>query len=137
MVITKSDRYMEIGERIREKKFPHLQGCRIAWLASDKAKMSKEKVIFAECKKFDKEKLSWTADHEYDFTITVYEPNCELYNFDDNKIAILLEHELMHVGYDIDTETCKIIPHDAEEFKEIIRQYGLDWVEKFETPVCG
>ena len=129
MVITKSDRYMEIGEGIREKKFPHLQGCRIAWLASDKAKMSKEKVIFAECKKFDKEKLSWTTDHEYDFTITVYEPNCELYNFDDNKIAILLEHELMHVGYDPETGDCTLVPHDSEEFIDIIRKYGIDWQE--------
>lgn len=130
-MIVKSDKYLKLGEEIREKKFPYLQGCRIAWLASDKAKKSKNKIIFAETKRFDNEKLSWTKDHEYDFTITVYEPNCEYYYFDDEKLAILLEHELMHVGYDIDTEKCFIIPHDAEEFKAIIREYGIDWASKF------
>ncbi len=35
--------------------------------------------------------------------------------------AILLEHELMHVGKK------GVIPHDAEEFVEIIRKYGIDW----------
>lgn len=132
MATVKSDRYLKLGEKIREEKFPHLQGCRIAWIASDKAKKSRGKVVFAETKKFDKEKLSWLTEQKYDFTITVYEPNCVDFYFDDKKLAILLEHELMHVGYDIDTEECFLIPHDAEEFKEIIRQYGIDWAERFE-----
>ena len=129
--IVKSERYAQVGEAIREQKFPELQGCRIVWLESDKAKKSGKKIVFAETKKFDKEKLSWTKDHEYDFTITVYQPNVEDWYFDEVKIGILLEHELMHVGWDIGTETRWIIKHDAEEFKEIIRKYGLDWAEKF------
>ncbi len=132
MAIVKSNKYKVIGEAVREKLFPNLQGCRIAWLASNKAKKSKSKIIFAECKKYDKEKLSWISDETYDFTITVYEPNCEDFYFDDTKIAILLEHELMHVGYDIETADCWTIPHDAEEFKEIIRKYGIDWPERFD-----
>lgn len=132
MAVLKSDRYRKIGEEVREKLFPKLQGCRIAWLASTKAKKSKSKIIFAECKKFDKEKLTWLTEQEYDFTITVYEPNCQDFYFDDRKYAILLEHELMHVGYDPDSGECSIIQHDAEEFKRIIEKYGIDWAEKFD-----
>ncbi len=129
MAILKSDKYRKIGEAVREELFPKLQGCRIAWLVSDKPKQSRGRIIFAECKKYDKDKLAWLSDETYDFTITVYEPNCEAFYFDDRKYAILLEHELMHVGYDPETEVCTIIPHDAEEFIAIIQKYGIDWCE--------
>lgn len=137
MATLKSDKYREIGEAVREKLFPKLQGCRIAWLASTKAKKTKNKIIFAQCQKFDKEKLTWLSEQEYDFMITVYEPNCQEYYFDDRKYAILLEHELMHVGYDPETGDCTIIPHDAEEFKRIISKYGIDWAERFDEETDG
>ncbi len=132
MAVFKSDRFRKIGERVREELFPLLQGCRIAWLVSDKPKASRGKTVFAECKKYDKEKLAWLSDESYDFTITVYEPNCEDWYFDDAKYAILLEHELMHVGYDPVTGDCTLVPHDAEEFRAIIQKYGIDWAEPIE-----
>ena len=137
MAVLKSDKYRAIGEAVREKLFPRLQGCRIAWLASTKAKKSKNRIIFAECKKFDKDKLAWLTEQEYDFTITVYEPNCQDFYFDDRKYAILLEHELMHVGFDPETGDCTLIPHDAEEFKRIIAKYGIDWAERFDDETEG
>lgn len=132
MALLKSDRYRQIGEIVRERLFPELQGCRIAWLVSTKPKKSKSKIVFAECKKFDKEKLTWLTEQEYDFIITVYEPNCQDFYFDDRKYAILLEHELMHIGFDTESGECSIVQHDAEEFKKIIEKYGIDWAEKFE-----
>ena len=121
-MIKRSDIYREIGERVRERLFPQLQGVRIAWLVSDKAKKNGNKLIFADCRKTTAQYL-WCCD--YDFMITVYEPNVDYMN--DQQIEILLEHELMHVGWK-DDGPC-IIPHDAEEFTEIIRKYGIDWAK--------
>lgn len=130
MEVVKSDKYREIGERVREKLFPQLQGCSIAWLASDEAKKNKGKLIFADCTKVNKKRYGWCCD--YDFMLTVYEPNLQDYYFDERKLEILLEHELMHVGYDPETGDCTLVPHDSEEFVEIIRKYGIDWVDKYE-----
>lgn len=117
---TLSDEYRKIGEEVREELFPELQGLRIAWLASTKAKKKKNKTIFADCAKVSPT-YDWCC--EYDYKITVYEPN--VVDFSDRQIRILLEHELMHI--DFNGEKKSIRPHDAEEFTEIIRKYGIDW----------
>jgi len=114
------ERYEQIGNQIIEELFPELQNVRIAWLASDKEKQSKGKIVFAECAKVP-EKFDWCCP--YDFTITVFEPNVE--KFSEDQIKILLEHELMHVG--VDGECLFVRPHDTDEFIDIIRKYGIDW----------
>ena len=127
-MVVKSDKYRAIGEAVREKLFPRLQGCRIAWLVSDEAKRkSGGRIVFADCSKINKKRYEWCCD--YDFAITVYQPNTDDFYFDDERYAILLEHELMHVGYDPETGDCTIVPHDSEECVEIIRKYGIDWAE--------
>ena len=99
-------------------------GVRIAYLASDKEKTKNRKTVFAECTKVD-DKYSWCC--EYDFFITVYEPNIE--DFTEEQIEILMRHELMHVGIDFegDGTTFYIVPHDIEEFWGIIDKFGLEW----------
>lgn len=113
-------KYEQIGEAIVSELFPELLNVKIAWLASDKAKSTNGKIIHAECSKVT-EKYDWCCP--YDFTITVYEPNVSRFN--EEQIKILLEHELMHIG--IEGQRMYIVPHDAEEFTEIIRKYGIDW----------
>lgn len=115
-----SERYEKIGQDIVKELFPHLEGVRIAWLASDKDKKSKGRMVFGECSKVP-ERYEWCCP--YDFTITVYESNIE--GFTEEQIKILLEHEIMHIGIDGDKYT--IVPHDIEEFMEIIRKYGINW----------
>ena len=63
----------------------------------------------------------------YDFTITIFLPNVE--RFSDKQMKVLMLHELLHVGIEIDgnEEKYKIRPHDYEEFAKIIAEYGLDW----------
>lgn len=117
-----SDKYKNIGDDVISELFPHLLNAKIAWLESNQAKRSNGKTVYAECEKVNA-KYEWICD--YDFMITVYEPNV-LY-FEDDQIKILLEHELMHAGFD--GEVARIIPHDAEEFVEIIRKYGIDWAK--------
>lgn len=98
---------------------------RIAFLSSYKAKVRNHKVIFAECNKVD-DKYSWCC--KYDFFIVVYEPNIE--DFTEDQIEILIRHELHHVGIDYDKDDeikYYVVPHDVEEFWEIINQHGLKW----------
>lgn len=110
-----------MGESVREKFFPQLEGIRIAWLLSDEEKKNNGKIVHADCTKASA-KYDWCCD--YDFFITVYAPNVA--HFTSEQMDILLEHELMHVGI-TDTGTFRIVPHDAEEFMDIIRKYGIDW----------
>jgi hypothetical protein len=45
-------------------------------------------------------------------------------------MEILLYHELLHVGIKEDGEgeyIYSVNPHEIEDFKTIINQYGMDW----------
>lgn len=101
---------------------------RIAFLESDYDKRSSCKSVYGECEKIaDKNKWALKAD----FTITLYAPNIE--GFSEKQIAILLFHELLHVGIDYregGEEVYSIRPHDVEDFKVIIEKYGVDWAER-------
>lgn len=122
-MLTRSDYFTKIGEQVREELFPNLQGLRIAWLESNRAKKKgREKVVFADCRKAS-EQYAWCCD--FDYIITVYAPNVA--HMTANQIKILLEHELMHI--DFGDGRMGIRPHDAEEFAEIIRKYGIDWAK--------
>ena len=97
----------------------------VGYLTSDFKKQANGKIVFGECRKVP----AWAAPFiPYDFLITVYDVNCML--FTDEQIRILLHHELLHCGVNMNAEpTYKVVPHDVEEFNEIIDRYGLDWSE--------
>ena len=124
-----SEEYAEIGARVIEEE-DSLMDLRnsqatIVYLTSEKQKNAKGKVVCAECEKVpDKYKWSIPAD----FTITVFLPNVE--GFSEEQKRILMFHELKHVGiiFNADgSETYSTVPHDYEDFKEIIDRYGTDW----------
>ena len=97
---------------------------RIAYLSSQKEKQKNHQIIYAECCKVDA-KYDWCC--HYDFFIVVYEPN--IAHFTDKQIEILIRHELHHVGIEYTDQGLKyyVVPHDVEEFWDIIREHGLDW----------
>lgn len=97
---------------------------KIAFLISDKEMTKNRKIVYADCRKVA-EQYRWCCD--YDFMITVYEPN--VFNFTTQQLRILLEHELRHCGVDNEGNetTFYLIPHDVEEFYPIIEKYGIDW----------
>ena len=129
--LTLSDEYRTIAEQlIRDRDdLRHLDGVRIAYLASDREKKANGRFIFGECRKVS-DQYSWCCP--YDFMITIYEPNTAYYQFDFAMMKILLWHELMHVGVDESDEGVKyrLIPHDVEEFNKIIDEVGLHWEAK-------
>jgi hypothetical protein len=44
----------------------------------------------------------------------------------EEQLDILMEHELRHIGIS-ESGTLQIMPHDIEDFRAIIDDYGLDW----------
>lgn len=127
-MLMRSDYYTKLGENVRKKLFPELQGAGIVYLESDRAKQKNGKAIYAECKKVSKQ-YEWCADGAK-YMIVYYAPNISYMT--EAQLEILTEHELMHVGYAEDF--CKIIPHDFEEFAEIIRKYGAYWDAEYIQP---
>ena len=100
---------------------------KIAYLESDQAKkVDKDKLVLGECEKVAA-KNKWAID--YDFTITLFEPN--LYGLSAKQIEIVLFHELLHVGIDYgeNGEVYSVRKHDLEDFKIIIDKYGTNWAK--------
>lgn len=123
-----SDKYKSIAAELilQRKDLAHLQGVRIAFLASDQEKKRNGRVIFGECRKVSPQ-YAWCCP--YDFMITVYEPNTTEYGFDDDLFRILIWHELLHCGVE-DTDAgmkFSLVPHDVEDFNKIIDETGLYW----------
>ena len=103
---------------------------RIAYLSSHEEKQKAGKTVFGECFKVDR-KYSWCCP--YDFFIVIYEPN--VMDFDEHQIETLIRHELHHVGIEYADSGIRfyIVPHDVEEFWQIIRDEGLNWSDVHAT----
>jgi hypothetical protein len=92
---------------------------KIGYVISQQRK-SGEKTTYADCRKIPD---VYRAYLPYDFIITFYERNTGFLN--ENQLKVLMYHELKHVG--IGMKGLKITPHDIEDFKDIISEYGMDW----------
>ena len=92
----------------------------IICLASDQEKKSNGKLIFGQTEKIA-DKYKWGIP--CDFTITIFDPNVAYWT--EEQMKILMLHELLHVG--VDGDRLYIRPHDLEDFKSIIAEYGVDW----------
>lgn len=99
---------------------------KIAVLTSQQEKKTGNgtRLVMGECIKV-KDAYQWICP--YDFMIVVYEQNCV--GFTDEQYKILLWHELKHIGVKDEGPEPEyyIVPHDYEEFDDIIKAYGLDW----------
>ena len=116
----KTDKALQaLANEVINAGMPHLADARIAYLKSDKAKKTGSKIVFADCEKLSDKISALTG---IDFVITFYADSEELTMVGHR---ILMEHELKHVGWD--GEHKSIIPHDVDEFRDIIEKYGLDW----------
>lgn len=121
-----SEEYADIGNKIINSILPELKDVSIAFLVSSEEKKKVTKLVCGECIKVNKKTYDWCCP--FDFMIVIYENNIAYFNEEQKKI--LVEHELRHIGIDEETgnETkYYIVPHDIEEFDEIIKKYGLRW----------
>lgn len=94
----------------------------IICLASDQEKKSNGKLIFGQTEKIA-DKYKWGIP--CDFTITIFDPNVAYWT--EEQMKILMLHELLHIG--VDGDRLFVRPHDLEDFKSIIAEYGVDWAE--------
>ena len=97
---------------------------RIGYQWSDRDKVKNGCVVYGDCEKV-KPKLKQFID--YDFIITFYASAKEI---SDRARKILMYHELRHIGIDKDDMgelTFYIVPHDIEDFSDIINTYGEHW----------
>ena len=62
-----------------------------------------------------------------DFLVTFYKPHSDF--LDEEQMRTLMYHELRHIGYNPNTERSFIVPHEVEDFLDIIRKYGPCWCE--------
>ena len=121
-----SDEYNRIAQELIDTR-PELEDIKggdvsIICLASTHEKKSGNKVVFGQCEKIA-EKYKWGIP--CDFTITIFEPNVA--GFTEEQLKILIFHELLHVG--VDGARLFIRPHDLEDFKTIIEEFGVNWCE--------
>lgn len=125
-----SKKYRLIATRLirnlREFSDIKAAGVKIAYLSSQEEKKRNKRIIFADCNLVS-DRYKWCCP--YDFFIVVYEPN--VLGMSEKQLEILMRHELHHIGIDFDkTETSfYVVPHDVEEFWNIIDDYGLKWSE--------
>ena len=99
-------------------------GVRLAFIESAKKKMSEGKEVYAECIKVEE---LWQVFCPCDFIIVIYGQHVQGMSKEQKKI--LLYHELLHCSYDETKNGVKYrtAPHDIEDFRVIIDNYGLDW----------
>lgn len=128
--IKRNPKYRKIANKLIRTKDDLEQlrnsNCKVVYLSSQQEKKtgSGTKLVCGECIKV-KDSMQWIC--RYDFMIVVYEPNCV--GFTDLQFELLLWHELKHIGFKPDTidEEYYVVPHDIEDFRVIIDEYGLDW----------
>lgn len=120
--------YAEIGQRLINT-LPELEDIKditIAYLSSETEKKKNGKLILGQCVKVASN-YKWCCP--YDFMIIIYDQN--IAGFTDKQLEILIRHELKHIGVKQTNtgETYYIVPHDVEDFEDIIKEHGIDWAE--------
>lgn len=130
-VRSRNNNYKEIAEALIEAE-PELDyikqsNVKIAYLESDQCKKKGNGTVHGECEKIPA-KYKWAIPE--DFTITLFFNNN--IGMSEEQIKVLLFHELLHIGVDYgeDGEIYKINPHDVEDFKTIIKRYGIEWANE-------
>ena len=122
MSYQKNVNLQSIVNNLCNERFPHLKGLNILTMESDKEKKSSGMIVHADCRKVSE---FWKAVCQYDFIITFYLGWQEL---SEKALNNLARHELMHCGWD--GEKTSIVPHDVQDFRELIEQEGIDWVSE-------
>lgn len=113
-----------IGQQLIAKYHTHLATAKMCYIFRSKAKKSGSKVVLGTASKLS-DKLKVLAD--FDFIIEI--GHDEWNSLNPQQQQALVDHELCHCGGEEDEQTgdmkWKILPHDLEEFREIVGRYGF------------
>lgn len=125
---SRSEYYRKLGNEVisehKDLEWLIVRNVRIDYIVSGKEKKRHGADVFGECKKIEEIYQLYTP---FDFLVIIYAPN--IIELSDEQKKILLYHELLHIG--IEEKDGKLIfrinPHDVEDFRKVIDQYGIDW----------
>ncbi len=114
----------EFAKQLVPKYHSHLATAKICYLFRTKARTRGPKVILGTASRMNS-RLQALAD--YDFIIEIgYDEWKEL---NATQKQALLDHELCHCGGEENEHTgemkWRILPHDLEEFRDIVKRYGF------------
>lgn len=126
---SRSDYYKNLAEEVIEEheELHWLYNVRIDYATSLKTKTSQGMAVFGECIKVKE----WMQLYmPYDFVIMIYELYASHLTRDVHKR--LLHHELLHIGVNEKDGKLKykINPHDVQDFRAILNEYGMDWLNE-------
>ena len=129
--MTYSEEYTKIMQELLDKdpRFELIKkhGINVGIVVSGESKKRSRAPVLGMCSKISGEKNRFFIPH--DVLITIYGPN--ITGLSLSQIRILIKHELMHIlieeGEEGNDPVIKLRPHDVEEFREIIAEYGYDW----------
>lgn len=120
-----SKELQQLGEaiisRFIELHFINEYGIKVGYVISYENKCG-QKIKYADCRKVSE---VYKAYLPFDFVITFYYFNTEIMS--ENQKKILMLHELKHIQ--MGEKGLLVKPHDIEDFKDILGQYGLEWNE--------
>ena len=114
------------AEILHNMAFADLKDCRIAVLYCEQDKKRNGMTVYADTKKLS-DMHSYISG--YDFVITFYEKSSYM---SEAVLKVLIEHELRHIGIESRGGAVRwyIIPHDVQDFREIIEAHGINWALK-------
>ena len=109
-----------IAEKVikEHKELYYVSEFDIAYMWCDKSKKKHGSVVYGECRKVTEQ---YQALVGYDYIITFFVEACD--ELSDKALELLMWHELSHTE-----EDGGITPHDVQDFRKIIDEYGIDWI---------
>ena len=111
--------FNDVKDEAPEFEFIDREGVKVRLLEADGPKITNKRRIWADCTKLsDKVRII----SGYDFVITFYDVG----QLSPRALKVLMLHEMKHIGWNEGKPV--IVPHDLEDFRDIVESYGPDWV---------
>lgn len=120
---------IDLVEEVMLRYHEGLEDARIGVLFREEAPVSGEKTTLAATKKVTDEMKA--AGLEYDFIIWFAADWWNRLSLAQQ--TALVDHELCHCDFDANQGKAKILPHDVEEFNQVIARHGFWWPGANET----
>jgi hypothetical protein len=112
---------LDLAQELIEEYHEHLLSAKIGFIFRDFAELQNGKRILGKASKISAKDKVYS---ELDFLIWLAS-DYWLVEANEQQRRALLDHELCHCMFDEETGTWKLRPHDFEEFREIVKRYGL------------
>lgn len=111
---------LRTAENLIENFHPILKAARIAFVFREKAQKQGDRYILGQCAKVPEKFQPYLA---YDYVIWLSEDDYS--GMDDLRREALIDHELCHCKFSVQSGTWGIRPHDIQEFAAVIERHGV------------